>query len=173
MSFCDQGIAYISSYSSLPLPTSSSSSARATANLSRFNVSPPNPVIEPLVAAGGGSRRRSHRHATQADRRRHRYAAAELHMATSAPPPSQVRSRTLDWAAAARNRVKTVTWSSDRRSKAKELSEDRKVVKSQVVCSFLIILTVIAIKIFRIYKSELLLVMHRKVPHPIQYSLHC
>ena len=47
------------------------------------------------------------------------------------------RARTLDSAVRTLNptrqqRAKTVTWSSDRRSKAKDISNDRKVVKSQV-----------------------------------------
>ena len=115
-----QGIAYISSYNSLPsMPPSHS------ANLSRFNVSPPNPVIEPV--------RRS-RIIDGRNRLLEPVRSRTLDSRNRLMEP--VRSRTLDWA---RNRVKTVTWSSDRKSNAKELSEDRKVVKSQVIFSSLVL----------------------------------
>ena len=80
----EHGIAYIPSQAaSLPIPSGS------TANLSRFNVSPPNAPRASLASSSSSS----------------------LHH---------------------RPKTKTVSWVSDRKLKAKNISDDRKVVKTQV-----------------------------------------
>ena len=80
----EHGIAYIPSQAaSLPIPSGS------TANLSRFNVSPPNAPRASLASSSSSS----------------------LHN---------------------RPKTKTVSWVSDRKLKAKNISDDRKVVKTQV-----------------------------------------
>ena len=82
----ENGIAYIPAQPApLPIPSGS------TANLSRFNVSPPN---APALPVRSGLR-----------------------------PPS---------ASSHRLKTKTVSWVSDRKLKAKNISEDRKIVKTQV-----------------------------------------
>ena len=80
----EHGIAYIPSQAaSLPIPSGS------TANLSRFNVSPPNAPRASLASS----------------------SSISLHH---------------------RPKTKTVSWVSDRKLKAKNISDDRKVVKTQV-----------------------------------------
>ena len=84
----EHGIAYIPSQAaSLPIPSGS------TANLSRFNVSPPNAP------------------------------RASLASSSSSSVPH-------------RPKTKTVSWVSDRKLKAKNISDDRKVVKTQVSVNF-------------------------------------
>ena len=84
----EHGIAYIPSQAaSLPIPSGS------TANLSRFNVSPPNAPRASLASSSSSS----------------------LHH---------------------RPKTKTVSWVSDRKLKAKNISDDRKVVKTQVSVNF-------------------------------------
>ena len=97
----EHGIAYIPSQaSSLPIP-----SAGSTANLSRFNVSPPNAPSTMVRSAPRASSASS----------------------SSSHPPILPSSSSHH-----RPKTKTVSWVSDRKLKAKNISDDRKVVKTQV-----------------------------------------
>ena len=63
--------------------------------------------------------------------------------------------RTLHPAVDRHQRAKTVTWSSDRRSNAKEFSSDRKVVKSQVAFFFhYFVLTNLGLGVWSIHTTE-------------------
>ena len=101
----EHGIAYIPSQaSSLPIP-----SAGSTANLSRFNVSPPNAPSTMVRSAPRASSASS----------------------SSSHPPILPSSSSHH-----RPKTKTVSWVSDRKLKAKNISDDRKVVKTQVCQAF-------------------------------------
>ena len=101
----EHGIAYIPSQAatSLPIP-----SAGSTANLSRFNVSPPN-APSPMVRS-----------------------APRTSLASSASSSSSHQFILPSSSSHHRPKTKTVSWVSDRKLKAKNISEDRKVVKTQV-----------------------------------------
>ena len=92
-------------------------------NLSRFNVSPPNSVVlDPS--------------ATPPARRRYHNSNANGAGGAASKQTSLWRSKTLDryngGGGGGKSRHKTVTWSSDRRSNAKNFCDDRKLIKQQV-----------------------------------------